>query len=667
MLPSENSQAIGSRCMLASITKFLIALAVLLIPTAARAQVNPFTTGSGAPSGSCTSSQIYLDTTGHVLYTCNNGAWVSMGSLPNPTGGSVSLPTTLTPSVGTWRVARACGTQTNCTQVFWDGHYVIDATSNSTTTVTCPDCNFTSNDAFGQPIAKVGQKVWGTTKGTIPGIDFLIFTTTVCPVTTIASINSATSITLNSACTASGTANVALYWGDDDGAALHGLDATVGCAAVQFPDGGPNGEFGLDSRGFFTTAPTGCNQQITTSIGTPAPYMQGTGFGASQTQIMITPDATWSDAKACTGASENVFIGCTLRGAANIQFLGSGLTSASNANCANGANTIVFSASPASSVINGVDMAGICPGESGMRGIEVNSFDENFELGGVQEVGTVACAAHGASSIVFREDDCLDYDVTGGLGLIVDAGAQMIDFGTYPYAGVVINGKLTSYSTHFTRPTTAAGNFSVVCNSGGIWISYGDYVGVDTLGLTSPPGAAQINSGCQHQTTNSIYTGTATGLTNNGSVISNGGNTMTTLAPSGTGVWSGPDVITGTCQGTPTASSTLFLFGAGQTTTQNCTVTTEAGGYVVQKVPLSGSVFGLKVTAVTSGTATFNVIKCHAGTCAATTLTCALSASTNCMDTAHFDIPVVGDTYAIEEVTGASGNPVNVTASLLAW
>jgi hypothetical protein len=94
----------------------------------------------------------------------------------------------------TWAVSRNCGAQVNCSQIKADGRYVVDATSTSTTTVTCPnnDCNFSAGD--------VGKTVWATTQGTGFGIGFLIYTTYVCPVTTIATVNSAQSITLNLAC-----------------------------------------------------------------------------------------------------------------------------------------------------------------------------------------------------------------------------------------------------------------------------------------------------------------------------------------------------------------------------------------------------------------------------------------------------------------------------------
>jgi hypothetical protein len=68
-----------------------IKLALLLITLLAtggslHAQVNNQLRGAGAPSGSCTSSQTYLDTTNHVLYSCNNGTWSASQGLGNLTG-----------------------------------------------------------------------------------------------------------------------------------------------------------------------------------------------------------------------------------------------------------------------------------------------------------------------------------------------------------------------------------------------------------------------------------------------------------------------------------------------------------------------------------------------------------------------------------------------------
>lgn len=589
----------------------------------------------------------------------------------NTGGGSVSLPTTLSA-----QLSRNCGSFTSpqCIQINANGHYVIDATSNSTTTVTCPnsDCNFTSNDSYGRPRMVVGQKIWATTQGGAAGTTaHLNSTTFVCPTTTVASFT-AQSVTLNLACTANGTANVVLIWGTDDGTTLASLDSTVGCAIVNAPDTGDG--FIIDSQPFLVVAPScATNSGLTASVGTPAPGIQGNGFGTSSSVFVITPDFNWAGCQTETGASQKVCIGGSARFVTNVQFWGTGLTSASNSNCASGANMTVVEATPVSSVMYGLDVDGVCPGQSGMRGIEVADADGTLDLGGAQDVGTVACAVHGNLGISLRGNLCADADVSGGLGLVIDANAQASDYSSFGYAGMVINGTLTTRGTWVLGGPSGLTNL-VTINSGGFWYSYSDFVGTQSLTSNKVNVGVQVNSGGQLQTANTTYAHASStvvlnsSISNAGVVISLGGNKLNLLnVTSSGGVWQGIGVIGGVCQGTPTASSTLGFFQAGQFSTPNCTSTTTSAGATITALPLSGSVFNLAVTAVTSGSATFNVIKCHQGTCAATGITCSMSTSSFCQDSTHFDTSAIGDVYAIEEVTGASGNPVNVTATLLDW
>ena len=636
-----------------------LALLAMALPSLAHAQAGNTVMfhGTGAPTGTCAYIFLYTDDATGNLWNCKTGVWSQAGS-----GGGGGSPGT-TPNQSAWYVSRNCGSQTNCTTIKGDGRYVVDATSNSSTTITCPnnDCNFTQAD--------VGKKVWATTQGSGVGIGYLIYTTYVCPVTTISTVNSAQSITVGTTCTASGTANVALYWATDDGTALSGLDATVGCSAVYLPDAGIPGNFILTSQPFLVTAPSAsvCNQQITTSVGAPAPALIGTGFGASQTVLMISPDFVWANCKAISGASQNVCIGGTARSIANLQILGSGLTSATNANCST--NKIVLSAAPVSSVIYGVDVAGICPGATGMRGIELNSADENLDLGGAQEVGAVACAVHGTiSGVVFREDDCHNLNVSGGNGLVVDAGSQASDFGTFIQSAALINGTFTSYGTHFVEGNAAAS--AVVVGTGGTWFSYGDFIGTDTA-FTAPTNAVQIGTGGQVQLANTNIKASGNSIinTSSGTVISLGGNKLQALPLAGsTGKWTGVGVLTGTCRGTATSSATLGLYLLGQNATANCTSTTVNLGQMVTIVPLSGSVFGLAVSAGTGcksgNTCVFTVLKNGS----ATTLTCSMvGPASSCFDNSHFDIPTAGDTYSVQFTTGATETLANVTATLLAW
>jgi hypothetical protein len=601
---------------------------------------------------------------GTASITLYASSGVSAGS-----GGGGSSPNA-TPNQSAWYVSRNCNGATNCTTVKADGRYIIDGTSNSTTTFTCPnnDCNFTSAD--------VGKTFWATTQNSGTSIDFLIYTTYVCPVTTIAAVNSAQNITLNVACTANGTANVVAYWATDDGSALAGLDAAVGCSVVYLPDSGVAGNYMLDSKPFLVNAPSAstCLQQMTTIVGAPAPALVGTGFGASQSIIMIHPSFDWANCKAITGASLNVCIGGTARTLANIQIVGSGLTSASNSGCAGAANKILVSASPVSSTIYGVDVAGVCPGASNMEGIEVNSYDESFDLGGVQEVGQYACVAYNAKSVTFREDDCHNVKVgSTGFGLKVKSNAQMNDIGTYPYVNVQIDAgsSLRSFGTHFFGDVSNGAAPAILLN--GTWISYGDFVNESGIGGQTDLVGVQVNSGGVLQAMNTLFSCAGAGCgpiyNNGGSVISQGGNSFTVGIPSavtGAKYW-GADVLSGTAQGVCTAASTLGFYGFGQSAAITCTSTTVNLGKVMTQPTLSAGLGTLVVSAGTGGTNASSGVVTILKNGVATAITCTLGTGTFCDDQTHTVAVAAGDVISAQVTTQAADTLANVKITLLDW
>ena len=393
-------------------------------------------------SGSTQDVGATLTAAAPALLSSGGGGGTNSGVPPN----TYSLQTT------------SCGTATNCTQIKGDGRYVVDATSTSTTTVTAPDGNFTSAD--------VGKTVWATTPGSGIGIGLLIYTTVVCPVTTIATVNSATSITLNATCTASAAGNAVLILGTKDGTALHALDAKIGCSTVT----PPTNSFILVDQSFLIT-PNSCSStagNLTHTIGTPQAGLIGQG---SSTIFIITPDFNWAS---CTGAgavSGGVCIGSALSQMAGFAIWGTGLTSAANANCANGANKVILAGGPIGGAIYAVDVAGVCPGTSGMVGVEMNTLDEQFSEGGVQEVGTTACVTSSIGVETFSLD-CHNFNVAGGIGMSVLANSSQNDYGTYPYGVTSVSGSLNSHGSHFQGIGATA---AMTINSGGKHYSEGDY------------------------------------------------------------------------------------------------------------------------------------------------------------------------------------------------
>ena len=197
------------------------------------------------------------------------------------------------PNMSAWYVSPNCGLQTNCTQIYGDAQYKIDATSNSTTTLTCPDCTFTQAD--------VGKVAWATTQGSGAGVGFLIYTTSVCPQTTIASVTNATTVVLANACTANGSGNVVFVWGHDDGATL--AAANWGCNVVHFSTAGT---FIMTGQPFFNTN-TCDSTGLRVSAGAPGASWVGDGFGASQAVFVMTPNFAWNSCATVTGNSSRLW------------------------------------------------------------------------------------------------------------------------------------------------------------------------------------------------------------------------------------------------------------------------------------------------------------------------------------------------------------------------
>ena len=626
--------------------------------------------------------------------TSVNGATVpaSNGALgSNSSGQLIDESQTIGPNQNASYVSTKCGTQTNCTTVHADAQYVTDATSNSTTTVTCPnsDCNFTSAD--------VGKTVWATTQGTGAGVGYLLYTTYVCPVTTIATVNSAQSITLNLACTASGTGNVVLIWGTKDGAALQ-TAAGNGCNTLYLPQG-----MILDDQPFMNhSSHTTCSR----GLGGPSGAIIGPGGSEQGATLIITPDFNYAG---CTGigGTHGVCIGSDAQFIGYVNIWGTGLTSASNTNCPTTGITFIAPDSR-SGWMDAVDLAGICPGAATFDGIVMNNPDAFLDEGGAQEVGTSACVAF-ANGVQSRGNDCHNLDVSGGIGMAVYG--KLVDFGSFELAGVVIEGagyNMQSFGTtivnsgsvpaievksggtwsslgDFVSSTTSNVNallldsggtaqscgtrFSAPSSAGyainvsGSWLSDGDYVGLDG---TASAGGMVVNSGGSVATRNTQFKGSTTAISQGGTVLDQGGNTVAggAVQSNSSTVWTGPQILNGACSGTATSSATLGLYGLGEAAATTCTSTTVNLG-----VPLSrsGTLYDLNITATHAGVNASSGVVTVLKNGSATTLTCTVGTGTACADTTHSVAYAVGDIISVQFTTQTSEVLAGVKATVVAW
>jgi hypothetical protein len=233
--------------------KFTSLMAILLsLCWPAKAQVSNQLTGAGAPTGSCTSTQQYLDTTNHVLYYCNNNAWSASQGLGNLTGGGttpdirlVNYISVLDPKYGAKGDARAIT-------------FSVSALSATITGIS--PATMTSAD--------VGKLIYGGNSG-ISGINKA----------TVATILSPSSVTVTGA-TGNGTGpSQQGFVGTDDRAALRAACAASTAAAplqIRMP-----AAFYMVSDGNFCPLTTAAN-------GATALY----GDGMDQTQIVYPPNDT---------------------------------------------------------------------------------------------------------------------------------------------------------------------------------------------------------------------------------------------------------------------------------------------------------------------------------------------------------------------------------------
>jgi hypothetical protein len=165
------------------------------------------------------------------------------------------------------------------------GGYVADAsTTSGSSTVTCPnlDCNFVAGN--------VGDLVWVQTN-----LTNLVTATYICPQSTIATVNSANSITLTTSadCTSTTTGTATLVWGpDDSGTYGSNSDALDAAFTATGANGALCGSLALSAGIYliqhaeFNYLPSGCSAISS--------YQAPTIFGVNSTATQIIPTPNFS-------------------------------------------------------------------------------------------------------------------------------------------------------------------------------------------------------------------------------------------------------------------------------------------------------------------------------------------------------------------------------------
>ncbi len=155
-------------------------------------------------TSSGTTNQLLTPTSSNIydyysITTTWTGGDATTNFVVNRTGTVARLPSGSTGASYPGVVASQFGAKENV-------QYRSDASTTSTTTITCPDCNFQSADA--------GKQIWGVlANGT------LVLGSTVAAIT-ISSVTNSTTVIASSAALSTNSGNVTLLWGTDDTTAL---------------------------------------------------------------------------------------------------------------------------------------------------------------------------------------------------------------------------------------------------------------------------------------------------------------------------------------------------------------------------------------------------------------------------------------------------------------
>jgi len=409
-------------------------------------------------------------TSGTVVVTVV-GATQSVSNVTTIVNGGAGGPLA-TPNLSSWYFATNCNNATNCTAIKADGAILTDCTTvNTSSTVTCPDAIFTASD--------VGKSAWATSLGTGNGLAINALIS--CPISTIASVNSPTSITLTAAndCTSSLTGNAAFFFGTDDGATIA---AAMAANVANFVFSVGNAKVPAISR-IFVSQGFG-NTLASSPVTNISPFITISGGAAatSAAYFVIMPNFNWAGCTGNNGTLSNVCFGAKAINMNYLSFGGFGLNGTGACPAAAQAKTVV---APATLVNQNyeLNLNGICPGTLNLAGIEIDGLDSTLEWGGAIHVGTASCVVGGVGVSGFYNDCTNDGStVTGNacasatlnqcVGLWVKPAAQYQDFGSVWLENAVNQGNFTSRASHFY----GGGTFWALINSnsGGVARHYSD-------------------------------------------------------------------------------------------------------------------------------------------------------------------------------------------------
>lgn len=538
------------------------------------------------------------------------------------------------------------GTQTlpgggKCTFVYNDGRYINDATTTlNSSTITCPnsDCGFTAAD--------VGKFAW-------------VFTSvTVCPISTIQTVNNANSITLTAAsdCTSAVTGTGTLWWGHKDTANLTSAWSANGCGDLKLPTFSANppplnnsGAFMFVDGGEFTTTPA---QMCGSAIASPyaAPSIEG---GIGSTFLIMTPDFNWTTCPSVANTTGNVCFGAPAINVRGLFIRSAGFTAGPASPTAIFANMGGRSES--------VNVAVSQPGATQVVDIVLSGNQTHFSQGGGQG-GSPSCQAY-AGSVYSYASFCTNHQVVAGATWI-DAESYLtngtID-GTFIGTGTILVGtggintasKLTTSGAKVVCTGCAINPSGANTGAAGVW-AFANNTIATLYGSTAIQGGASGNPLVVTGTNSVIQDGGGNALPGSGAVLVQGaGGNIQPNAGNG---------FTGTCTGVATASATLGLYGSGpNVTTTTCTGTTLGTGIVVNGSGHTIYNLGCYSSATTVSVACTVLVN---GSPVAST--CTMTATTFCNDGTHQVALNNGDSVSVKAVTGVAETGANLKA-IIVW
>lgn len=682
-----------------------LALLVVLVGSVAQAQYNVQTLNSSAFMSLQTKNnyQTYFNITlvGNVssvnIDTAPKGAKIDFNICQDATGGrtwvwpstfqntsSISISSTasactqasfITPDGTNWNNAGAGGSSSassknvidgsNATYgLFWDTQLMSDGAwpSGVNPTVTSNQATFTAAD--------IGKTFKGTSGGTGCGENQAL-TSVITLTGTIQSVTDAHHVVINGTASAAAATSACFAYGhlDDAGTtAMENAGKVLGyCATYVFPAG-----LGMWNNPHITdktilTSGLPCQVQAAQVTAFQGPIIKGAGPG--QTGIVLGPLFPGTACNA--GASSNACMGG------------------------------IFGA-----VYRDFFIHGVCDSRSGISP-PVTAF---FRLGYDELV----------DNVVLR---CFGQQYTGGWAAAIEDGVQATTIGTIVIDGFSSTGiqfangtSRVNYLIAGDMPSSNVGMVSVASNAllsaGTISVFFGPtaanteaivvasgstlqvqnlfcgenlgtnvHFGVINLGTTTIGGGQCVVNGnaaggipIANQSGGKIFLqnlraqgGSSSQDINNpsgGTIIDLGGNIpvgghVNSAAGS---TWGGIGAFKGSCSGVATASSTLGLYGLGETAALTCTSTVTTLGQVAKQ---AGTAYGLVVSATAAGVNASSGVVTVLKNGALQTMTCTIGTGTSCADNTHTFSFSSSDVISVQFTTQAADTLAGVTATVV--